>query len=493
MLAVLVLAALMRFVNLGFPQKLIFDETYYVKDAYSLLNHGVELSWAEDANPAFEAGDFSFLQTTGQYVVHPPLGKWLIAFGMWLFGPESAFGWRFSAALAGTLCVLLVMLIARRLFNSPVWAALAGLFMAVDGQSLVLARTGLLDIFLTLFTLLALWLVLKDRAVMDARLAALRRRPVGHGRLGQPLYDRSRLGPGLGMRWYLLAAGVSLGLACGVKWSGLYFVAVLGLLVVVWDCWARRQAGVRWWPLAGVLRDGIKAFALMVPVALVVYLGSWTGWLVTKSGYMRGWAAANPGQGLTWLPPGLRSLVAYHQMAWGFHTTLDKPHDYQSKPWDWMIQWRPTSMFLEHEPTCGSGACTQAITALGNPLIWWFGLVGLGAVLWAAVIWADRRAWIILAGYIAGWVPWLFFADRTIFSFYSVVFVPYVALALTFGLGKLLGPPGATTSRGEVGRILAGSAVVLILAAAALFWPIWTGASIADWYWQFHYWLPSWY
>jgi len=493
MAGVMALAALMRLVHLGFPPKLIFDETYYVKDAYSLLRHGVELQWADDANAAFEAGDFSALGTTGEYVVHPPVGKWLIAFGMWLFGPESSFGWRFGPAVAGTLCVLLVMLIARHLFGSVAWAALAGLFMAVDGQALVLSRVGLLDIFLTLFTLLALWLVLKDRALMDRRLALAMRWPVGHGSHGEPLYERRRLGPGLGMRWYLLGAGVSLGLACGVKWSGLYFLAVFGLMVVGWDVWARREAGVKGWLVGGLLRDAVKAFALMVPPALVAYVASWTGWLASSAGYLRDWAATNPGEGWTWLPEGLRSLVTYHQKAWGFHTTLASPHDYQSKPWDWLIQWRPTSMFLDHQATCGTDNCTQAITALGNPLIWWFALVGLGAVLWAAFVWGDRPAWIILAGYLAGWVPWLFYSDRTIFSFYTVAFVPYVVLALTYGLGKLVGQPDLSATRIEVGRALAGMAVVLILVTAAFYWPLWTGGSLPHWLWLGHYWLPSWF
>ncbi|MDR3359212.1 MAG: phospholipid carrier-dependent glycosyltransferase, partial [Bifidobacteriaceae bacterium] len=77
--AVTLLGGLLRFWHLGRPHKLMFDETYYVKDAYSLLRRGVEFNWAEDANELFERGDFSGLEATGSYVVHPPVGKWLIA------------------------------------------------------------------------------------------------------------------------------------------------------------------------------------------------------------------------------------------------------------------------------------------------------------------------------------------------------------------------------------------------------------------------------
>ena len=89
-LAVTLLAGLLRFWDLGRPHKLVFDETYYVKDAWSLLVNGYEANWADDSNPAFEAGDTSGLLTSGEYVVHPQVGKWLIALGIQLGGASRA-------------------------------------------------------------------------------------------------------------------------------------------------------------------------------------------------------------------------------------------------------------------------------------------------------------------------------------------------------------------------------------------------------------------
>jgi dolichyl-phosphate-mannose--protein O-mannosyl transferase len=498
-LGVTVLALVLRLWALGTPHKLMFDETYYVKDAYSLMTHGVEMNWAEDTNKLFEAGDFSGQLDTPAYVVHPPVGKWLIALGMWLFGPESSFGWRFTAAIAGSLAVLLTVLIGWRLFRSQALGVLAGLLLAVDGIALVLSRSGLLDVFLMFFVLLALWLILKDRAVMDRRLEVRLRQPRGHGPTGAPLYSSRSNGPSLGMRWYLLGAGVSLGLACGVKWSGLYFLAIYGLLVVAWDAVSRNRAGVKHWIVAAVWRDGLKAFALLVPVALVTYVVSWTGWLTSKNGYFRDWAINHPGEGLTWLPPGLRSLASYHAEAWSFHTTLTTDHDYQSSPALWLIQARPTSFFYESEPTCGADSCSQAVTALGNPLIWWIGVVALGLVVFQAVVWADRRAWFIFCGYLAGYVPWLFFAERTIFTFYTVAFVPFVTLALAYSAGVLIGPArswlGVWPPRRGGRRwaiLMTGVVVALILFVSAFFWPIWTAGSVPFEYWQMHMWFTSW-
>ena len=46
----------LRFNRLRVPRALIFDETYYVKDAWSILQHGVELNLVPNANAIIQAG-----------------------------------------------------------------------------------------------------------------------------------------------------------------------------------------------------------------------------------------------------------------------------------------------------------------------------------------------------------------------------------------------------------------------------------------------------
>ena len=71
----------------------------------------------------------------------------MIAFGEWTFGVNS-FGWRFSAALIGSLAILLLARIVRRMTRSTLLGCIAGLLMALDGLEFVMSRTALLDIFL---------------------------------------------------------------------------------------------------------------------------------------------------------------------------------------------------------------------------------------------------------------------------------------------------------------------------------------------------------
>lgn len=278
-LLVTAIAGVLRFTNLAHPDQLIFDETYYPKDAYSLLESGYERRWDEDVNDAFARGEAEPLEGAA-YVVHPPLGKWLIGLGMLAFGPDNGVGWRFSAAVAGTLSILLVALATQHLLRSVSLGAVAGLLLAVEGHHLVMSRIGLLDIFLSFFVLAAFAALLADR-VHGRRLLAER---LAHdvARRGR---DALASGPWLGWRPWRLLAGVLLGAGCAVKLSGLAFMAAFGLLTVLWDMSARRTAGVRHWAWAGVEKDGLYAFVAVVGGGLVAYLASWTGWFVTEGGY----------------------------------------------------------------------------------------------------------------------------------------------------------------------------------------------------------------
>jgi dolichyl-phosphate-mannose--protein O-mannosyl transferase len=424
------------------------------------------------------------------YVVHPPVGKWMIALGLWLFGPESAFSWRFTSALVGTISVFVVILVAKRLFGSVPLALVTGLLMTVDGQHIVHSRLGLLDVFLMFWALIAFWLILLDRDQMRRRLESRLKRVRRYTATGAPIYPSRQWGPQLGMRWYLLGAGVCLGLATGVKWSGAYFLAAFGVLVAVWDMADRRAAGIRSWWQAGALLDGVKAFCLMVPVAVVTYVASWVGWFASTDGYNRHLAETEGYTGP--LPNALQSLWRYHQQAFEFHTGLTTEHKYQENALTWLAQIRPPSIHWESDPTCEGDACpVAAITALGNPIIWWLGIIGLAMVLYGAVFWADRRAWAILAGYAGGYLPWFAYLGRTVFTFYTIAFTPFVVLAFVYGMGVIIGPPTATPTRKRRGLIIAGTAVVLALAAAAYFWPIWTGETITYGYWRSHMWLGS--
>ncbi|TAK68447.1 MAG: phospholipid carrier-dependent glycosyltransferase [Actinomycetota bacterium] len=486
-LVVTLIGGILRWVDLGRPHALVFDETYYAKDALSLLRFGYERNLVDGANDILlgsngNIASLDIFQTTPEYVVHPPLGKWTIAVGEWLFG-ATPFGWRWAVAVLGTLTVLMTARIVRRLTRSDLLGTVAGLLLAVEGLSIVMSRTAILDMVLTFWVLAAFGCLLLDRDRTRSRLADLVERrgaAIGAG-----------LGPHLGWRPWRIAAGACLGAACAVKWSGLWFLAAFALLSLCWDIGSRKAVGVRnpWWATA--LRDVVPAAVSFVAVAVAVYLVSWTGWFLSDDAYSRQW-----GDDSSVIPAALRSLWHYHAEAWRFHTTLSSAHSYQSSAFSWPFQSRPTSFYYEGfdrgQGGCTDDKCSAEVLALGNPVIWWAGLLALLHQVWRWFAHRDWRSGAIVLAVLAGWVPWLIFPDRTIFTFYAVVYVPFVVAALTMSLGSVLGRADGTPRRRTWGALVAGIVVLAAVAAGWWFYPIWTGELLPYAQWNLRMWLPTW-
>ena len=460
------IAAFTRLWNLGSPHEIMFDETYYVKDAYSIWHLGYEGTWAQNANASFVRGNFSMLSPEASFVVHPPLGKWLIATGMELTGPASSWGWRLAVALAGIATVFLLCRLVWRLFPSPLLVGLAGLFLAIDGVGITESRIGLLDGFIGFFALAAVYCIVRDRQSQRERIARLLEGTAA-----------GALAPKAGWRPWMISAGVLLGCACSVKWSGLYLLATIGIMTVIWDGTALRVVKAKVWKLETLVSRGWGNFMRLVPVAGVTYLLSWFGWFMNPSAYKHGWAAAERAAGRgSWLPDSIADFIEYHRAIYEFHVGLSTPHSYMAKPSGWLLQMRPTSFYWQSNDTLGADAyqcetrnCVRAITSIGNIPIWWAAFVAVFVVVAYVALKRDWRGWVVLAGYIGLYLPWFMYWDRTIFTFYTVAFVPFVVLALTVALGwgiGLLDGDGVVTA-GSGGSAGSGSAGATASAGAA--------------------------
>lgn len=491
-------AFLCRFVRLGSPHAFSFDETYYAKDAWSMLKYGYVHTYIEDADKSILNGKATGLWTdTPSMVVHPDVGKWLIALGEKAFGMEP-FGWRIAAAVVGALSVLVMCRFVRRVSGSTTLGLLGGLLLALDGLHLVLSRLALLDIFLMFFILSGAHCVVADRQWLRARLAARRRVAL--------------------WRPWLMAGGVSFGLAVGTKWSALFPLAVFGLLAFFWSWGARRLLGQRRAIGTALLVDGPVAFASLVLVALVTYVGSWTGWLMHAADYEealsntqyttydggKAWPTAgeDDAEGIGEVTQSLRSLWYYHQDVYAFHAHFlnDSNHVYASKPIGWLLLNRPVGVDAQLDIQPGAQGCEAAagdtclrqVLLLGNPLIWWG---GTAALLFALVRWVGARDWrfgVAVVGVAATWLPWLMYDDRPIFYFYAIAVLPFLVLGLTLTLGAIVGTSNAVTPRRTAGVIVAGSYVVMAALAFAWFWPLWVDELITHGDWLKRIWFSRW-
>jgi len=190
----------------------------------------------------------------------------------------------------------------------------------------------------------------------------------------------------------------------------------------------RRAAGVEGWLTGTVLKQGPVSALLMLPVAALTHLASWTGWFLSTDGYERTWADDDANAwtgGLAWVPRSLQSWWHFQVSAYGYHVGESRPHSYESDAWMWPLDIRPTSFWFDGAATgCGGQECWAQVTDLPNPLIWW---ASTAALVFLAVLVIRRPSWrigFVLVAFAAGWAPWLLYPDRTIFQFYSITSSP---------------------------------------------------------------------
>jgi dolichyl-phosphate-mannose-protein mannosyltransferase len=480
-LLVTVFGAFLRFYRLGTPKAVVFDETYYVGDAYGILRHGVEINHVKNANALLVQGKTNILATGGELVVHPPLGKIFIAGGEWLFG-LTPFGWRFAVAVVGSLSILMTARIARRMTRSTLLGCVAGLLLALDGLELVMSRTALLDIFVMFWVLAAFGCLVLDRDWSRARIAT-----------AAEAGTADDAGPALGIRWWRAAAGVCVGAAVASKWNGIWYLPALLLLTVAWDLGARRAAGYLAPWRGALVRDGKWLPVTFVVLPVAAYLASWSGWLASPYGYDRNWAALHGNHTPVW--SALDSLYQYNRYMLQFGLGLTTGHPYKSQPWTWLLTTRPVSFFYATPKTCGVPSCSQEVLAIGTPFIWYASIPVLLACLAWWLLRRDWRAGAVLLGVAAGWLPWFWFAlhdHRTEFYFYAVVFDPFLVIGITLCLGLIIGPARAAPARRGLGAILSGAYVLAVLWDFWYIYPVLAAQVVPYTTWLSRMWYHGW-
>jgi dolichyl-phosphate-mannose-protein mannosyltransferase len=471
----------LRFDRLSVPPTVVFDETYYVGDAYGILRHGVEINHVKNADTLLAQGKTNILAQGGELVVHPPLGKIVMAGGEWLFG-LTPFGWRFAVAVIGSLAILMTARIARRMTRSTLLGCVAGLLLALDGLEFVMSRTALLDIFVMFWVLAAFGCLVIDRDRSRARIAAA----VASG-------TADDAGPNLGVRWWRVLAGLCLGLAVASKWNGVWYLPAFALLAFAWDLGARRASG-----FAAPVRGALWRDVTWMPVSFVLapvaaYLASWSGWFATPYGYDRNWAALHGNHTPVW--SALDSLYEYNKYILQFGLGLTAGHPYKSQPWTWLLISRPVSFYYATPKTCGVPSCSQEVLAIGTPFIWYLAIPALLACLLWWLIRRDWRAGAVLMGVAAGWLPWLWFAlhdHRTEFYFYAVVFDPFLVIAITLCIGLIIGPARAVPARRVTGAIIAGVYLLAVLWDFYYMYPVLAARVIPYASWLSRMWYHGW-
>jgi dolichyl-phosphate-mannose--protein O-mannosyl transferase len=207
-------------------------------------------------------------------------------------------------------------------------AVVGALLLMFDQMLFVLARIGMLDVFLGAFLLWAL----------VAMLWAMRGTP------GQ-----------VRRRWIL--AAILFGLAVGTKWAAIPYVALAGLAFLGIRLRDMRAKAAPHWPGLGT----IPGLLILGTVSILTYC-------------------------LTFLPAffyerdplTLAGLIPLQREMYALQTQVLARHTYQSDWWSWPLMLRPIWYFYEWD----AGA-QRGVLLIGNPVIMWGGLVAVLACLWA--------------------------------------------------------------------------------------------------------------
>lgn len=390
---VIVFGFVLRIVNLSFPYNFQMDESYYVPDSVSVKENGYEVKWY-DFNEKFTPEESSGLAQNiingnaapfsyDFFASHPPLGKMLISLGMFIFGTDSTFGWRFSSVVFGTLIIAVAMMLAYIVFKSKTVALIAGSLIAVDPMSIAMSRIAHLDIFVTFFVILSvLFVTFFVRSILEGKTKNM----------------------------HLFLAAVSLGLASAVKWSGVYYFVFFMAAVFVFEIFYERKTN----KIFSVLIKYVTAGLIFISV----YVSSWTLWIVSF------------GMKENTIFNAYGVLFQKHVNLLNSHSNLSPLHNYNSNAYEWFLQSRPTLLFFDKV----DDSHVQFVSSMPNIIFWVLSIVAFVAFIILTIVKKQVLWSVLIVAVAAGWVPWMIYFGRTVFQFYTIIFQPYLYIVLAFML-----------------------------------------------------------
>lgn len=442
----------LRFWNLGKFNTLVFDEVYYAKFANN------------------------YLTGTSFFNVHPPLGQYLIAIGIWL-GSHFSFpvstvndltgsmlstiSYRWLNAFTGSFIPLLIGAIAYQLTHRRSYAAIATLFAALDGFFLVESRYALPNIYLIFFGLLGqlFFLLAVNNSKKNRRI------------------------------WQLIFSGIFLACSASVKWNGLGFLLGIYLVWAIAWLWKlirpniinRNQSENK--PNLVVKITRINLFHI------IFFLG-----IIPALTYR-----------LIWIPHLLMNpkynFSEIHQQIIVFHEKLGNGtdiHRYCSSWYTWLLMFRPIAYFYKKIHIEELGDVVYDVHAIGNPLLWWLSTAAIGVLLLILLInllaafkhknnfgSQNFLAIYLVANYAANLLPWIKVSRCTFIYLYMGALV-FSWLALAWLVDELVNSKKISYRR-------LGIIIIIAIVFAFEYWlPFYLGLSLSPEGWQRRMLFPNW-
>ncbi len=414
-----------------------FDEIYHARTAYEHLHRMQPYEYT-----------------------HPPLGKVMMSWAIAVFG-MTPFGWRFAGALAGVLMLPGMYLLGRLLIKRSWGGAACSALLALDLMHFTQTRIATIDSFVVLWIIWMVYFMLRWFFQEPFRA---------------PLW-RS-LVP-------LALSGLCMGLGVASKWTGCYAGAALAL-IFFWGI-LRRYRLVR----AAKKIDEKKRTAeekaaaqggrsLLITIASCLIFFVLVPALVYYCAYIPFFSYDGAGVTVKKIIEEAERMLSYHSQP-----GLGMDHAFYSPWYEWPVIAKP--MYYSSNSFEPAGF-HMTISAMGNPAVWWTGLL---CILCLSGLWIKRhmrrdrtlvfraekddpRIALTLLCYFVQLLPWIL-VPRGTYIYHYFPCVPFLIAAIALSLDLLADtgsaeealPAPSAGKRSE--RAAAVLLIVILTASAALF------------------------
>ena len=460
--------------EISYMNSTYFDEIYYARTAYEYIN-GIDVyEWT-----------------------HPPLGKLIITIPIKLFG-FSPFTYRLMGNIFGILLIPIMYILAKRIFKNRKWALLAGLLMMFDNFHFVHTRIALVDGFQVTFILLSV-LFMKEYLDLDKK----------------SIFKKKAI--------YLILSGLFIGLAIDTKWNALY----VGLgLAITFFIHLFKEYHVN---VIKYLKDNINikriisilTIFLIIPfvlyylvfiiigknvsyIILLVYFFVLLCFLFVKFSvfiskdinliklmfvciisfilipitiYILSYVLF---PGVSHYDGTITGILDMNGLMYNYHANLSATHPFSSMWYAWPIMAKPVWFF--------TGATLDGlhmtITDIGNPAIWWCGVVSFIYLVINSIKKKDKTSIFLLVFILSTFIPYIFIG-RLMFMYHYFITLPFIMLGIVKFIKWI-------TEKLKNNKVYYGY-IALIIFTFIVFYPITSGMPVSGDYIESLKWLSGWY
>lgn len=447
-----------------------FDEIYFARSAYEYV-HGIDtMEW-----------------------VHPPIGKLIIAIPILLFG-MSTFSYRIMGVIAAAIMIPVIYILAKKMFKDRKWGVLAGLLMTFDCFHFAQGRMGTVDTFLVLFIMLSslfMYQYIDSKENKKHKLVNL------------------------------CLSGLFIGLAIATKWTGLYAGLALAIIFFTHLIYSHIKDEKIKVKKIDIYRNILTVLSLfgILPIAiyyLTLLMSNTSTALLTTIIYVilaliglllyymikvnrKAYKVILPCVLFFVLVPVIIYVLSYmlfpnvynymnnsisgiiNQIKdmYLYHSELNATHDFSSDWYTWPVMHKPVWYYVGYF----GGNLKATIVGIGNPAIWWFGIIAFIYVVLASLLRRKKEYLFILAFVLCSFLPYLFIG-RCMFMYHYYPTLPFVMLAIVAFIKWI-----TDKIKGNSFIVFYVAVVILMF---VLFYPVISGTTTTTEYIDSLKWLSSW-